>query len=234
MQYDLVIVGATTAALGLAKSVRTNLRTLIVNKTEMVAYDVVHSYKLPEEYTRGAAYCKEFLELGIDILLGSEVVSIAAREGGRYAVELLGTGGFRTAETRLIVDTTTGGVQVSGKTLNALILHPGEEVPRLEWPGVELVAETHKEAYKTAILKMDCPLDWTFAEARHQLVDRWLQRPSPLESWRMAAIAYCFEERVTEAGRRMDEGYYTLPSAYYAGPEESMEAGERLGRSLVS
>jgi hypothetical protein len=236
MQYDLVIVGATTAALGLAKTVQSNLKTLIVNSTEMVAYEFVNSYKLPGMYARGAMYSKEFRELDADILLGTEIVGTTKRENGGYVLELLGVGGFRTVETGFVVDTTTGHEGgLSGKSLNALIIQQGgEPVPQLDWSGTVLLEEEHKELYTTAILKFDCALDWTVAEARHQLVDHWLRRPHVLESWRMAAIAFCFEEQVTEGSRVKVEGYHILPSAYYAEPEKSVNAGIQLGRSLVS
>ncbi|MDF2927554.1 MAG: hypothetical protein K0R57_6468 [Paenibacillaceae bacterium] len=236
MQYDLVIIGATTAALGLAKTVQSSLKTLIVNKTEMVAYDFVNSYKKPGVYAQGAAYNKEFRELGADILLGTEVVSVTKRENGGYTLELLGVGGFQTVETKQLVDTTLEREEgISGKSFNALIIQQkGEPVPEVEWPGVTLVAEAHQELYTTAILKLDCALDWSVAEARHQLVDRWLKRPEALKEWKMAAIAFCFEERSAAGVRKKDEGYHVLPAAGYTEPEASADAGVQLGRSLVS
>lgn len=234
--YDLVVIGATAAALGLARTVKSALKTLIVNRTEMVAYEWVNCYKQPGSYTQGAAYCKEFLELEVDIRLGTEVISIVKQPCGRYAVELFGTGGYETAEARIMVDTTTEReAERSGQSLNALIIQQtGAALPELAWPGFRLVAEAHQETYSTAILKMACDQDATLAAARHQLVERWLARPAELANWRMAAIAFCFEEYVATGWREKDTGYHLLPSAYYESPRECEDAGACLGRSLIA
>ncbi|MBD2846603.1 hypothetical protein IDH44_15490 [Paenibacillus sp. IB182496] len=236
MTYDLIIVGATTTALGVAQAVQGRLKTLIVNATEMVAYEFVNTYKQPELYTQGAAYNAQFRELEADVLLGTEVVSVAKSADGGYTLELLGPGGYRTVTGARLVDTTLEReAAAEGKSLNALLIQQqGEPLPALQWPGMELVPETHDHAYTTAILKFDCAPQWDVAEARHRLVEAWLERPEALQSWRMAAIAFCFDER-TQAGQ-WAEGtrYAVLPAAAYARPEESIAAGGELGRSWVS
>lgn len=237
MSYDLVIIGATTTALGLAQAVQGSLKTLIVNATEMVAYDFVSSYKQPEVYTQGALYNRQFRDLSADVLLGTDVVSVTKREDGSgYTLELLNTGGFTTVETKRVVDTTLSREdELAGKSLNAIIIQQkGESLPSLEWPGFAIVSEQHEHKYSSAILKFDCAPDWTVAEARHRLIDAWLERPEPLQSWRMAAIAFCFEERTMTSGQRTrDDGYMVLPAAGFAEPEESVAAGNELGRSLI-
>jgi hypothetical protein len=218
-----------------AQAAQNRMKTLIVHSTEMVACDFVNSYKKPGLYAQGAAYCKQFLELNADVLLATEIVSVAKREGGGYTLQLHGVGGCRTAETRMLVDTTLereGGL--SGKSLNALIIQQqGKPLPPLQWPGVALVPETHGESYHTAILKFECDPDWDVAKARHRLVDAWLHRPEPLLEWRMAAIAFCFEERTSAIRRMKDENYAILPAAAFAEPEISIAAGIELGRSLA-
>ncbi|WP_168120384.1 hypothetical protein [Paenibacillus sp. HB172176] len=237
MSYDLVIIGATTTALALAQTVQGSLKTLIVNATEMVAFDFVGNYKQPEVYTQGAAYNKKFRDLEADVLLGTDVVSVTKRENGNgYTLELLSAGGFYTIETKRVVDTTLEREEgLSGKSLNAIIIQQkGEPMPSLQWPGFAIVTEHHEHKYSTAILKFDCAPDWTVAEARHRLIDAWLERPEPLQSWKMAAIAFFFEERTTLGQRTRDEGYMALPAASFAEPEESLAAGIVLGRSLVA
>ncbi|MGG1516635.1 hypothetical protein ABE504_14550 [Paenibacillus oryzisoli] len=237
MSYDLVIIGATTTALGLAQTVQGSLKTLIVNATEMVAYDVVNNYKQPEVYTQGAAYNKQFRDLQADVLLGTDVVRVTKREnGGGYILELLNIGDFRTVEAKFVVDTTMEREEtLTGKSLNAIIIQQkGEKLPLLTWPGFSIVSEQHEHKYRSAILKFDCAPDWNVAEARHRLIDLWLERPEPLQNWKIAAMAFCFEERTTSGLRTRDVGYTALPAASFAEPEESIAAGIELGRSLIT
>ncbi|MFS0725900.1 hypothetical protein [Paenibacillus sp. 1P07SE] len=236
MSYDLIIVGATTTALGLAQAVQSRLKTLIVNATEMVAYDFVNSYKQPGLYTQGAAYNQQFRELKADVLLGTEVVSVAGGQDDGYTLELLGPNGFWTVKAARLVDTTLEReAGLSGKTLNAVVIQQqGEPLPALEWPDMQLIAETHDHAYTTAILKFECEPDWRVAEARHRLVEAWLSRPETLQSWRMAAIAFCFDERTSAEGQMKGSHYAVLPAASFSRPEESIAAGAELGRSLIS
>lgn len=236
MQYDLVIIGATAAALGLAQTVKESLRTLIVNRTEMVVYEFVNTYKLSGVYSRGAVYNREFRELGVDVLLGTEVAGITKKPGGGYVLEILNTGGFQTVEAAAVVDTTIEEeASLAGKSLNALIIHQsGADLPQLDWKGITLIPEQHEHAYTTAILKLSCPVEWSLAEARHRLVDAWLKRPEELKEWRMATIAFSFEELPVQVQKVKDERYVLLSSAGFNSPEASVEAGVQLGRSLVS
>lgn len=233
MKVDLVIIGATAAALGLAKTVQTTLKTLIVNKTEMVAYEFVNAFRQPEVYARGAFFYKEFRELQADVLLGTEVTGITPKPEGGYVLELYNTAGFQTVEAAQVVDTTTDSVSGKAKTLNALIIQQqGKPVPAAEWEGFTLVPEIHSQTYSTAILKLACPPEETVAEARHRLVEAWLNRPQALRDWKIAAMAFVFEEIPVQGELQADDGRVFLISAAYAGPDESEQAGIQLGRSL--
>jgi hypothetical protein len=237
MKYDLVIIGATSAALGLAKTVQSSLRTLIVNKTEMVAYEFVNTFREPEVYARGAFYHKAFKELEADVLLGSEVAAITRSPEGGYVLEMYNTAGFQTVEASQVVDTTAeaSGVRLQGKTLNALLIQQqGKSVPDVEWEGISLMPEAHRHAYSTAILKMDCPEEETVAAARHRLVEAWLSRPEALGEWKIAAIAFAIEHIPVQGELLAEDGRRFLISAAYTGPAQSEEAGIQLGRSLLA
>lgn len=235
VNYDLVILGATTTGLGLAQAVQRRKKTLIVNATEMVAYDVVNSYKQPGVYTRGAAYNKQFLDLQADVLLGTRTISIETDHSG-YVLRLHGSGGYQTVRTEKLVDTTLerSGKQVV-KTLNAVIIQPqGAELPAVQWTGIKLVAEEQTHAYRTAILKLECEQSWTVDQARHRLANRWALRPEELASWRIASIAHVFDQWTGDRPAQLAEGYMYLPAEAYAEPEESLLAGVELGRSWMA
>lgn len=237
MKFDLVIIGATAAALGVAKTVQSSLKTLIVNKTEMVAYEFVNAFQQPEVYARGAFFYKEFRELQADVLLGTEVAGITRKPEGGFVLELFNTAGFQTVEADRVVDTTTDSPEVPlhGKRLNALIIQQqGKPVPAVEWEGFALVPETRSQVYSTAILKLACRPEDTVAGARHRLVEAWLARPEALEDWKIAAIAFAFEHIPAQGETKADDGRHYLISAAYAGPAESEDAGIQLGRSLLA
>lgn len=237
MKVDLVIIGATAAALGLAKTVQATLKTLIVNKTEMVAYEFVNAFQQPEVYARGAFFYKEFRELQAQVLLGTEVTGITPKPEGGYVLELYNTAGFQTIEASRVVDTTTDSVPstAKAKTLNALIIQQqGKPVPAVEWEGFTLVPEAHSQTYSTAILKLACPAEDTVAIARHRLVEAWLNRPEALGGWKIAAIAFAFEELPAQVEAKANDGRILLVSAAYEGPVQSEDAGIQLGRSLLA
>ncbi|MFM9328190.1 hypothetical protein [Paenibacillus mesotrionivorans] len=237
MRYDLVIIGATAAALGLAKTVQSGLSTLIVNQTEMVAYEFVNTFREPEVYARGAFYHKAFKELEADVLLGTEVAGMTRSAEGGYVLELYNTAGFQTVETSRLVDTTAEApeVRLQGKSLNALLIQQqGKSVPDMEWEAFSLVPEAQSHAYSTAILKMACPEGETVATARHRLVEAWLSRPEALGEWEIAAIAFVFEQIPVQGKFMAEDGRRFLVSAAYAGPAQSEEAGIQLGRSLLA
>ncbi|NLC43143.1 MAG: hypothetical protein GX783_02540 [Clostridiales bacterium] len=128
MQYDLVIIGTTVAALGLADTVKQDLKTLIINPTEMVAYEYMNTYKLPDVYSKGAEYYKEFQELGVDILLNTEISKIHEEENATYCLEVFTGTGFSTIKANAIVDTTEREVDIIEKSLNCLLVNkPGED-----------------------------------------------------------------------------------------------------------
>ncbi len=237
MKYDLVIIGATAAALGLAKTVESSLSTLIVNKTEMVAYEFVHTFRQPEVYAQGAIYHKAFKELKADVLLGTEIAGMTRGKEGSYVLELYNTAGFQTVEAARLVNTTAEApeVQLQSKSLNALLIQQqGKPVPEVEWEAFSLVPEAKNHAYSTAILKLACSEKETVAEARHRLVETWLSRPEALGEWKIAAIAFAFEATIEKKEVHAEDSHIHLISTAYAGPEESQTAGIQLGRSLLA
>ena len=123
MQYDLVIIGTTVAALGLADTVKQDLKTLIINLTEMVAYEYMNTYKLPDVYSKGAEYYKKFQDLGVDILLNTEVSKIHEEENDTYCLEVFTGTSFSTVKAKTLVDTTEREVDVIEKSLNCLLVN---------------------------------------------------------------------------------------------------------------
>lgn len=231
VRYDLTILGATAAAMGIAQAVKETKKVLILNETEMVAYEFVNTFCMPGVYSQGAAYYKKFRELGVDLLLKTDILSITA-QSGEYRIEVFHCGGFQTIETKAVVDTTTDSLPLVKKSLNGLLVSlSGADCPEPVREGVEFVADS-KGAYSTVILKYDCPVECSMREARHQLIDFWKNREAGYSNWKIAAIGFCFEEKPSFRLSQKGEGYLMFPSAWYGSPSESFEAGAALGRGL--
>ena len=234
MHYDLVIIGATVTALGIAKTAKASCKTLILNRTEMVAYEHVYTFKSPGVYSQGAQYYKEFYDLGADILLRTEITEINKDEEG-YTLEIFNNAGFQKVHAKILVDTTTEReTEISEKSLNSILVNRKKSVfPKIEWNNFLFIDE-NDEKFNTVIMKYNCDVNLSIYEARHRLIDLWQQRPKELDGWVIAAIGFAFEEKPLNRYIKKDENYYIIPSAYFDTPAASMEAGEELGRRLTA
>ncbi|NLB41902.1 MAG: hypothetical protein GX815_06515 [Clostridiales bacterium] len=263
MQYDLVIIGTTVAALGLAKTVKQDLKTLIINPTEMVAYEYMNTYKLPDVYSKGAEYYKKFQDLGADILLNTEVSKIHEEENDTYWLEVFTGTSVSTVKATTIVDTTVREADVIEKSLNCLLVNKPDvnsavninfkadlnvteiddakdsndsnESLREFFADITGVSFVHQpdENLELQIMKLECPVEMSMLDARHKLIDFWRNRPQALHAWKIANIAFGFEYKLAFGLKEVSHNYTLLPSAYYNTPEESFQAGVELGRRLL-
>jgi hypothetical protein len=241
LEYDLLIIGTTVAALGLAETAGKDLKILIADQTEMVAYEYVNSFKLPSVYSESAAYYKIFHDLNADILLNCEITNISYNRGS-YLIEIFSGTEYRTFEAKRIADTRSKEENITAKSLNCLIVNKNKD------EAVEILSDKfNHDAFKEVtfipetdenlgimIMKVSCPLEMSLPEARHKLIELWLKRPESLRKWKIAAIGQCFDTKAKFPYCEKNENYFLLPSDYYITPEESYEAGVQLGRRLLA
>lgn len=261
MYYDIVILGATSAALGLANELKQKYKTLIINRTSMVAYEFVNAYKRGENwnvepetefgraireellrekiitkeeahiYSAGPIFYKAFKDLGIDILLETELISVKKEYEG-YIISVYNVGGHDTIKARYIIDTTEREADIKSKSLNCLLTNKKKDVlPPIKLDGVEIYKEVDNKI-NTAILKYNCPLDTSLYEARHQVIETWRNRPQELADWKIAAIGLCFDVVPRVGFKQIGKFHVALPSAYYDNPLAAIDAGVNLGRRI--
>jgi len=257
----VVILGATSAALGLAKEIKQEYKTLIVNRTSMVAYEFVNAYKMganwekePESefgktikeelikekiitdqgayiYSAGPIFYKAFKDLNIDVLLETELVSVE-KEGNEYIIYAYNVGGYDTIKAKYIIDTTEKEVGIIRKSLNSLLVNKKkDDFPSIEMNGIEIYREADN-IINTAVLKYNCPLDIPLYEARHQIIEIWRNRPKEVSDWKIAAIGLCFDITPEAGFKQIDKCHVALPSAYYDNPIAAIDAGVKLGRRI--
>jgi hypothetical protein len=136
MKYDIVLLGATSVALGFANELKDKYNILIIHDTEMIASEYIASYNLgsnweyePKEaitkeikkelgdrniinqkgvsiYSAGSIFNKRFRDLGIDILLETKVLNIEKSDSS-YLVNIFNCAGHSKIETNCIIDTST-------------------------------------------------------------------------------------------------------------------------------
>jgi hypothetical protein len=136
LKYDIVVLGATCAALGLAGQIKEKYKILIIHDTTMIAGEFIGAYNTgsnwkyePKEYltkeirneliernimnekgvsiySAGSIFNKGFRELGIDILLDTKVLNIK-RSDETYIIELFNCAGHSKIEADFIIDTGT-------------------------------------------------------------------------------------------------------------------------------
>lgn len=233
MQYDLVIVGTTIAGLGLAKTVKQDQKVLIVNSTEMAAYEFVNTYKLTGVYSQGAEYYKKFLNLGVDILLASEITWVH-NTGKEHHLEIFSGTGFLQVKAKTLVDTTERYADIMEKSLNCLLVNKCKgNIIEDCFEGISLIPEPD-EHLGLMIMKYKCPVEMNMLNARHKLIDFWRNRPKNLYDWKIASIGCCFEVQPVFGLKEISQNHILLPSAYYNTPDESYKAGMELGRRLLS
>lgn len=222
MIYDIVILGATCAALGLVSGLQDHCRVLLLHSTAMVAPEFVNAFKTgtdwPAEavsapaakilaamkqehifqngdcriYSAGTIFSQAFNQLQADLLFETDIETIARLNEG-YELAICNASGHSRIRTGIIIDTGTAGLDSKTKTLNALLA--GSQ-PAAGTPGdadgVTFLRENDPTP-PTVLMRVACPPEESLFMARHRLIDRWRQMAAVNPDWRIAAIALDFD-----------------------------------------
>ena len=182
-------------------------------------------------YSAGPIFYKAFKDLGIDILLETELISVKKEEDD-YIISIYNVGGHNVIKAKYIIDTTEREVGIKSKSLNCLLTSKKKDaLPPIKLDGVEIYKEADS-IINTAILKYNSPLDTSLYEARHQVIETWRNRPQELVDWKIAAIGLCFDVVPKVGFKQIDNLHIALPSAYYDNPLAAIDAGVNLGRRI--
>lgn len=262
MNYDYVIFGVTSAALGIANELKQKYKILIINKTSMVAYEFINAYKLgtnwedaPESelgkaiekelvnekiitdknvyiYSAGAMFYKAFKALDVDILLETQIAGIQKTEDN-YELSIYNVSGYSTIKTKYMIDTTEKEVPIKRNSLNCLLINKkNEQFPSIALNGVDFFIE-QGDTLKTVIMKYACPIDASIYTIRHKLIELWQQRPKAVSDWMIATIGLCFDSTPEVGFKQVGKDYIALSSSYYDNPLAAIDAGVKLGRRIL-
>lgn len=208
--YDVIVLGATYAAAGIACRQKKNC--LVLERRTQAGYEffgTIGSESVPSIYpSLGEA----------DVLFGTEVVSVEKTDEG-FACMTHGVGGFRSYEAKKIVDTRCNAEMSIAKTYDLLI-------ESKETPAFSGVCWEKTEDENRYVLRCPVPLSCGYVAARG--IARNVIRGFS-ETQRLILSADEFDYQVKAGYPKTEGGILYLPSKAYEDPRLAFEAGMTEG-----
>lgn len=230
--YDVIVLGATFAAAGIAHTYQKNC--LILEQGFQAGNEFYGALQFGSEYDKKPKHPQavEFLEKFMgnslytrhteiypylqeaDVLFGTQVTLIQKTEKGFQCV-IHGCQGFYTYEAKQIIDTRSNEKISTSKTFNLFV--ESDEAP--SFPGVTAEKTGVEKHY---ILRLPMSLSCGYQEARAMVMDV-VQQFS--ETQRLILSASTFDYQIGENYPKTQDGVLCLPSKAYKNPVMAFEAG---------
>jgi len=262
MDYDLVILDASGAALGLAEALQGQYRVLVLNRTAMVAAEFINAFRpctgrlsavspparailsgLEQErllvydqcrlYSAGPLLHHAFSKLTCDQLYETDLLAAEPAPGG-YELEIVNRSGIHKIKTRILVDTRDTALP-NPRTLNAILVSRDPATPTPPDGGAMTFFRETDPTPPTAILQLACSRDESLFAARHRLIESWQLIAAQNPAWRIAAIALAFAalpDASSPGAFKDPSDRVFLPSAAFPNLLAAIDAGYRLGKEL--
>lgn len=242
--YDLIILGATFAAAGIARTYTGSC--LILESRPQAGYEFISAlhfgtnYDLPvksaeaqamqETFAKRHAFSNDriclydcaapFYQLleGLPVLLNTQILHVEKTlEGFRCATH--GVAGHRIFEAKTVIDTRCNSRMCVSKSYNMLIDGVGEVVlpPDVVW---EPWGFSHNY-----VLRCSVPLDAGFIAAREKAFQIINALP---EGHKLLQLADDFDYQVETGYPKTEAGILLLPSKAYSNPIQALDAGACL------
>lgn len=232
--YDLIVLGATFAAAGIASHFQK--RCLVIEPSARAGYEFFGAYSFGTNYEKAAVtpeaqalqeamlpengyiYGKDRLIYpyfeGADILFATHLVSTEQTEGGVLCT-VHGVNGFSTYNAKAVVDTRSSDAISISKTYNLLI--ESMEVPFFAGATTEKTGHPHHYT-----LRCPVPLSVTFCEAR-EIARKYLSLFS--ENQKLILSADVFDYQIMPDFPKQSGNSFCLPSKAYENPVLAFDAG---------
>lgn len=230
--YDVIVLGATFAAAGIAQTYQKNCLILEQslqagneffgalqfgcdydkkpNRKE--AADLQERFMNCDTYSRHTEIYPYFQQA--DILFGMQVSSIQKTENG-FQCTAYGVQGFYTYEAKKIIDTRSHDTISASKTFNLLI--ESDDPPAIS--GIRSEKAGLDNHY---ILYLSVPLSCGYAQAR-EMAQKVVRQFS--ETQKLIFSASDFDYQIKADYPKMKDGIICLPSKAYPNPVLAFEAG---------
>ena len=208
--YDVIVLGATFAAAGIAQ--RHKEKCLVIERRAQAGYEFFGALDFTVEETEIYAHFKN-----CHTLFCTEVVSVQNTDNG-FACVTHGVQGFYTYYARKVIDTRCYAEMSLSKTYNLLI--DSKEKPAF----LNCRCEKTKGENRY-IVYCPVPLSCGYAEARAAVQDIIEQFS---ETQRLILSAYEFDYHIKEGYPNTQDGILYLPSKAYEDPKTAMSAGQEV------
>ena len=239
--YDVILLGATFAAAGIAQSYKE--KCLILDSKPYAGYEFLSALHFGSDYDKPlkteegrllfetftkrqaleedriclfncAAPFYQLLE-GIPVLLNMQILSVKREEEG-FTCIAHGVSGYRTLRAKKVIDTRCTPAMCSKKTYNFLVDGKGEvTLPE----GVKQEKWGHVCHY---VLRCPVPVDADYSDGRKAALNVLKTMP---EGERLLLLADEFDCTVRGTYPKVEDGITYLPSKAYPNPILAYEAG---------
>ncbi len=247
--YDLIILGATFTAAGIAQTFPGSC--LILESKPLAGYEFLSAchygadYHIPPVSPLAQRLHRTFTEKGAfandriclfdcaapfyalledkDVLLNTHIIH-TEKTDEVFCVTVHGVNGFRTFTAKRVIDTRCNNGMICGKTYNMLIEGTGdivlpEGVIREEW------GFTHNYVLRCAVVP-----DATFITAHKRAMEVLETLP---EGHKVILLADDFDYQVKPGYPKSENGILMLPSKAFANPILALDAGVSVAQKEV-
>ena len=239
--YEVIVLGATFAAAGIAEQCKHNC--LILERRAQAGYEFFGALQFDVDCesdlceSKAIALQQQFLQRTdaydrssliypylqrSDVLFGVEIVVVEKTDSG-FCCKTYGIDGFRSFEAKKVVDTRCSADISTSKYLNILI--------ESEEPPVQLNTEfTKAKTDRHYILHCPIPLSWDYPQAReaaHEVIKQFS------EMQKLILSANTFDYQVRKDYPKTEHDILYLPSKAYENPVLAFEAGLHIGKEMT-
>lgn len=249
MEYDVIVLGATFTAAGIATEL--GEKCLVIERRPQTGYEFFNSLKfgdsydkevkneptklLIDEFKRKNAFTEKSINLfncasafysllsGKNVLLNTEIISIEKCDDN-FTVKTHGVSGHRSFNAKRIIDTRVLPHQIHQKSLNFLV----DSHLTVDSDNVSTVYNFGHEG--DTVVKCYVPNDCSYITARKTVADIVESLP---EGNKVMFVADMFDITVEGDYPLNDNGIILLPSQYFANPFLSFDAGVSFAKELT-
>jgi len=209
--YDIIVLGATFAAAGIAE--RYKEKCLVIDRRAQAGSEFFGALDFTVEETEIYSHFKK-----CRILFCTEIVSVKRTDDG-FACVAHNAQGFCTYYAKKVIDTRCNAEMSLSKTYNLLI--NSKEEP--DFSNVHCKKARGENRY---ILYCPIPLSYGYTQARAAAQDIILQFS---ETQRLILSANEFDYHIKEDYPKTQDGILYMPSKAYENPMLAFEAGMKIG-----
>ena len=241
MQYEIIVLGATFAAAGIAQKFGENC--LIAERSTCAGYEFINALSFGTDYDKeplsdeAKALFETFKNKKLlsgdrvclydctssfykqlenkNVLLNTEIISVEKENDG-FVCTLHNGSGYKTVTAKKVVDTRVHPWMIESKTFNFSLDCEGV------FSGIDGMITEKWGLDRNVVLRCPVQKNQTMADARKKVLDEVLKLP---EGIKLLALADQFDYVLNSGIASEKDGVMYLPSKAYKNPVLAFDAG---------